>query len=107
MLIPKIQARKTTFTEVHGSLTKMADDINTLWYRDFNRLQDNIATWGPPGVFEVHAAALYQAYQAFLAGGHEIEGGIYVLEGTGPADSQQELIQAAGEFHSATNELAI
>ncbi len=105
-LIPKIQARTTTFTEVHGSLTKMADDIDALWYRDFNRLQDNIATWGPPGVFEVHAAALYQAYQAFLAGGHEIEGGIYVLEGTGPADSQQELIQAAGEFQSATNEFS-
>jgi diguanylate cyclase (GGDEF)-like protein len=105
-LIPEIQARTTTFPEVHASLTKMADDIDALWYRDFNGLQDNIATWGPPGVFEVHAAALYQAYQAFLAGGHEIEGGIYVLEGTGPADSKQELIQSAGEFQSATKEFS-
>jgi diguanylate cyclase (GGDEF)-like protein len=105
-LIPEIQARTTTFPEVHASLTKMADDIDALWYRDFNGLQDKIATWGPPGVFEVHAAALYQAYQAFLAGGHEIEGGIYVLEGTGPADSKQELIQAAGEFQSATKEFS-
>jgi diguanylate cyclase (GGDEF)-like protein len=105
-LIPEIQSRSATFTQVHTSLTKMADDIDALWYRDFNRLQGDIATWGPPGVFEVHAAALYQTYQAFLAGGHEIEGGIYVLEGLGPADSKQELIQAAGEFHSATSEFA-
>ncbi len=105
-LIPEIQTRKATFAEVHAALTKMANDIDALWYRDFNRLQDNIATWGPPGVFEVHAAALYQAYQAFLAGGHEIEGGIYVLQGLGPADSKQELIQAAGEFESATREFS-
>jgi diguanylate cyclase (GGDEF)-like protein len=105
-LIPKIQSRSASFDEVHGSLTKMADDIDALWYRDFDRLQGDIASWGPPGAFEVHAAALYQTYQAFLAGGHEIEGGIYVLEGIGPANSKQELIQASGEFHSATNEFA-
>jgi diguanylate cyclase (GGDEF)-like protein len=105
-LIPEIQTRKATFTEVHGALTKMSNDIDALWYRNFNRLQDHIATWGPPGVFEVHAAALYQAYQAFLAGGHEIEGGIYVLQGLGPADSKQELVQAAGEFHTATKEFS-
>ena len=71
-------------------------DIDTIWYKDYNRLQSDIASWQPPGSFEVHASALRQTYQAFLAGGHEIEGAIFVLEGIGPADSKQELIQAAG-----------
>ncbi len=105
-LIPAIQSRTVTFSEVHASLTKMADDIDALWYRDFNRLQGDIGSWGPPGDFEVHASALYQTYQAFLAGGHEIEGATYVLEGTGLTDSKQELIQAAGAFRSATAEFS-
>ena len=92
--------------DVHIFLSKMATDIDRIWYRDYNRLQADIAAWQPPGSFEVHASALRQTYQAFLAGGHEIEGAIFVLEGTGPADSKQELIQAAGEFDTATGEFA-
>ena len=77
-----------------------------VWYGDYNRLQADIATWQPPGSFEVHASALRQTYQAFLAGGQEIEGAIFVLEGIGPADSKQVLIQAAGDFKAATGEFA-
>ena len=101
-LIPKVAAKAVSFTDVHDFLTKMATDIDNIWYGDYNRLQTDIATWQPPGSFEVHASALRQTYQAFLAGGQEIEGAIFVLEGIGPADSKQELIQAAGEYQTAT-----
>jgi diguanylate cyclase (GGDEF)-like protein len=105
-MIPKVAAKTVSFNDVHDFLTKMANDIDNIWYQDYNRLETDIATWQPPGSFEVHAAALRQTYQAFLAGGHEIEGSIFVLEGIGPADSKQELIQAAGEYQTATGEFA-
>ena len=86
-LIPKIQTTiGDRLTKVQRVSTKMADDIDALWYRDFNRTAGRHRILGSSGAFEVHAGALYQTYQAFLAGGHEIEGGIYVLEGIGPAD---------------------
>ena len=105
-LIPKVAAKSVSFNDVHNFLTKMAIDIDNIWYGDYNRLQDDVATWQPPGSFEVHAAALRQTYQAFLAGGQEIEGAIFVLEGIGPADSKQVLIQAAGDYKTATGEFA-
>jgi len=105
-MIPEVAAKAVSFNDVHVFLNKMASDVNNIWYRDYNRLQADTASWQPPGSFEVHASALRQTYQAFLAGGQEIEGAIFVLEGTGPADSKQVLIQAAGEYQTATGELA-
>ncbi len=105
-MIPEVAAKSVSFTTVHTFLTKMASDIDDIWFKDFNRLQSDTASWQPPGSFEVHASALRQTYQAFLAGGHEIDGAIFVLEGIGPADSKQELIQAAGEYQTATGEFS-
>jgi diguanylate cyclase (GGDEF)-like protein len=105
-MIPKVTAKAVSFDEVHVFLTKMASDIDHVWYQAYNRLQADVSSWQPPGTFEVHVSALRQTYQAFLAGGHEIEGAIFVLEGIGPADSKQELIQAAGEYQTATGEFS-
>jgi len=106
VMIAKVAANTISFTNARAFMVTMASDIDNIWYRNYNRLQADITTWQPPGSFEVHAAALRQAYEAFLSGGHEIEGAIYVLEGIGPADAKQELIQSAGEFDTATTEFA-
>ena len=103
--ITAVENGTTSFPVVIQFVTKMAADIDAVWYQGYDRLQTEIAAWQPPGSFEVHAAALRQTYTAFLAGGHEVEGGIYVLEGIGPADSKQELIQAAGDFQSSTAQI--
>ena len=103
-LIPRVKGDTVSFNDARSFMAKMADDINGIWYGDYDRLQTDIAAWQPPGSFEVHAAALRQAYAAFLAGGQEIEGALFVLEGIGPADAKQELIQAAGEYDTATSE---
>lgn len=105
-IVPEVEAGTAEFSSVHALVTTMAENIDSLWYLHYNRLQAYIAIWQPPGTFEVHTAALYQTYQAFLAGSHEIEGGFYVLEGTGPPGSKAELIQAAGEFATATTEFS-
>ncbi len=94
------------YGDVRNFLNGMAAEIDRVWSRDYQRLQADIAAWQPPGSFEVHTSALRQTYQAFQAGGHEIEGTIYVLEGTGPSDAKQELIQASGVFDTATAEFA-
>jgi len=103
-VIPKIAADTVSYDDVHTFITRMSTDIDQVWYKDYNRLQADIAVWQPPGSFEVHASALRQTYAAFLAGGREIEGGIFVLEGTGPSGAKQELIQASGDFQTATGE---
>ena len=105
-LIPKVMANTVSYTAAHAFMIKMSADIDDIWYRDYNRLLADISTWQAPGSFAVHAAALRQAYQAFVTGGHEVDGAIYVLEGIGPAGAKQELIQAAGEFDAATSEFA-
>ncbi len=105
-MIPEVAANRISFTDVHTFLTQMASAIDSVWYRDYNKLQTAVALWQPPGTFEVHASALRQAYAAFLAGGHEVEGAIFVLEGIGPPDAKQELIQSAGEFQTATSQFA-
>jgi len=105
-LIPEVEHDTVSFAAARAFTTAMAADVDALWYRDYDRLQADVSAWQPPGVFEVHAAALRQAYEAFLAGGHEIEGALFVLEGIGPADAKQELIQASGEFSTATSEFA-
>jgi diguanylate cyclase (GGDEF)-like protein len=105
-LIPKVMANTVSFTTAHDFMAKMSADIDNIWYQKYNQLQADISTWQAPGSFEVHAAALRQTYQAFLTGGHEVEGAIYVLEGIGPADAKQELIQSAGGFDTATSEFA-
>jgi hypothetical protein len=105
-VIPKVSAHTVSYDTVHAFLTKMAADVDDVWYHDYTTLQSDIAAWQPPGAFEVHAAALRQTYAAFLAGGHEIEGGVFVLEDTGPAGAKEELIQASGEFQTAISELS-
>jgi diguanylate cyclase (GGDEF)-like protein len=105
-LIPKVMANTVSFTTAHNFMTKMSADIDDIWYQKYNQLQADISSWQAPGSFEVHAAALRQTYQAFLTGGHEVEGAIYVLQGIGPADAKQELIQSAGGFATATSEFA-
>jgi diguanylate cyclase (GGDEF)-like protein len=103
-IISKVADDTISYDSVNAFVTKMAADINNIWYGNFARLQADIAVWQPPGSFEVHASALRQTYAAFLAGGQEIEGGIFVLEGIGPSGAKQELIQAAGNYHTATSE---
>jgi diguanylate cyclase (GGDEF)-like protein len=105
-LVPKVEAKAVAFSHVLAFTTKMQADIDAIWYQDYNRLQTDIASWQPPGSFEVHASALRQTYEAFLAGGQEISGAIYVLEGVGPSNAKQTLIQAAGEYQTATSEFA-
>jgi diguanylate cyclase (GGDEF)-like protein len=105
-LIPKVEAKAVPFSDVLAFTTKMSADIDNIWYRGYDHLQTDIAAWQPPGSFEVHASALRQTYAAFLAGGQEIGGAIYVLEGVGPANAKQEIIQAAGEYATATGEFA-
>ncbi len=105
-LIPEVMANTVSFTTAHDFMAKMSADIDNIWYQKYNQLQADISTWQAPGSFEVHSAALRQTYQAFLTGGHEVEGAIYVLQGTGPADAKQELIQSAGGFDTATSEFS-
>ena len=105
-LIPKVMANTVSFTTAHDFMAKMSADIDNIWYQKYNQLQADISTWQAPGSFEVHAAALRQTYQAFLTGGHGVEGAIYVLQGIGPADAKQELIQSAGGFDTATSEFS-
>jgi diguanylate cyclase (GGDEF)-like protein len=105
-LIPRVMDNTVSFAVAQAFMAKMSTDIDTIWYQDFNRLEDDISTWQAPGSFEVHAATLRQTYEAFLAGGHEVEGAIYVLEGIGPTTAKQELIQASGDFNAATSEYA-
>ncbi|HTZ09692.1 MAG TPA: diguanylate cyclase [Acidimicrobiales bacterium] len=105
-LIPAVESDAVSFDTARSFTGKMSDDVDALWYRDYARLQADISAWQPPGSFEVHASTLRQAYEAFLAGGREIEGALFVLEGIGPADAKQELIQAAGEYSTATSEFA-
>ena len=105
-LIPKVMDNTVSFAVAQAFMAKMSTYIDNIWYQDFNRLENDISTWQAPGSFEVHAATLRQAYEAFLAGGHEVEGAIYVLEGTGPTTAKQELIQASGDFNVATTEFA-
>jgi len=75
-------------------LDGMAAEIDLVWSRDYQRLQADISAW-QPRVVRGHTSALHQTYQAFVAGGHEIEGAIYVLEAP-VLRMQQELIQASG-----------
>ncbi|MGD0311937.1 MAG: diguanylate cyclase [Acidimicrobiales bacterium] len=103
-LIPRVVANTVTFSVAQAFMAKMSTDIDAIWYQDYNRLQADISNWQAPGSFEVHAAALRQTYQAFLSGGHEVEGAIYVLEGIGPTTAKQELIQSSGDFNTATSE---
>ncbi len=105
-MIPEVAAKTITFGDVNTFFTKMGADIDGIWYRGYDKLQADIGSWQPPGSFELHASALRQTYQAFLAGDAEIGGAIYVLEGTGPTNAKQQLIQAAGEFETATGEFA-
>ncbi len=103
-ILPKIPIDAISFNDVKTFMTKYAQDIDNLWYADFAKLQDNIKTWQPPGSFSIHLDALRQTYVAFLNGGNEIEGAIYVNEGEEGAPAKLELIQAAGTFASAASE---
>ena len=94
----------TTFNEVEAFTTGMSDQIDDVWFRDYDQLQRDVSAWQPPGTFEVRVSTLRQTYQAFLAGGAEIANTVFVLEGLGPPNAKQELIQAAGEFQTATGE---
>jgi len=94
----------TSFDDVEAFTTSMSNLIDGVWYGDYDRLQRDVAAWQPPGAFEVHVSTLRQAYQAFLSGGAEIGNTVFVLEGLGPPNAKQELIQAAGEYQTATGE---
>lgn len=103
-IIPKIEGGKVSYAQVSVYFAKFASDIDDAWYSEFNQLQLDVNAWRPPGSFEVNVAALRQTYSAFLAGGDEIEGSIYVLEGQGGAAARQEIIQSSALFASATSQ---
>jgi diguanylate cyclase (GGDEF)-like protein len=105
-IIPEVVAGTISFDRVDAFFLKTDADIDNIWYKDYDQLQTDIASWRPPASFEVHMAALQQTYQAFLAGGTEIGGAVYVLEGVGPTNAKQQLIQAAGEYQTAAGEFA-
>ena len=105
-LIPKVEAKAVSYGDVVAFTTKMSADIDAVWYKDYARLQADVAKWQPPGTFEVHVARAASDIRGVPGGGAEISGSIYVLEGTGPPDSKQELIQAAGEYKTATGEFS-
>jgi diguanylate cyclase (GGDEF)-like protein len=102
--ISKITTDAISYNSVHTFVSKVAADVDSIWYQGYGRLQSDIAAWQPPGSFEVRASALRQTYVAFLAADNEVEGGVYVLEGTGPPGAKQELIQGAGRLQIATSE---
>ena len=101
-IVLNIAEGSATFDEVNDFLSTMAADVDKVWYADYNDLQAQVGVWSPPGSFELHVATLRQAYQAFLAGGQEIGNAVFVLEGIGPANSKEELVQGAGEYSAAT-----
>ena len=103
-MVPEIQAGTVPYAQVRDLSTQFAIDVDNLWYSDYENLQSAVARWQPPGSFEVHVAALRQTYVAFLQGGYEVEGAIYVDEGQGGAAAKTEVIQAVGQFQAATAE---
>ncbi len=105
-MIPLVTAKSVSFDAVDSDLAKVGSDIDAIWFADYDRLQRDTASWQPPGSFEVHASAMRQTYQAFVAGAYELQSAYFVLEGIGPAGSKQQLIQAAGEYQTATGEFA-
>lgn len=103
-IVDGVTTNAVPYPQVLSFFLKMSGDIDDVWYADYHQLQSDLNRWQPPGSIEVHAAALRQVYAAFLAGGNEVSGAIYVLEGIGPADARQQLIQANGDFQEAVSE---
>ena len=48
-MIPKVAAKTVSFDDVHVFLTKMASDIDNVWYHDYNRLQADVAVVAAAG----------------------------------------------------------
>src|SRR5579862_1317596 len=44
-MIPRVEAKTATFNDVHVFLTKMASDIDNVWYKDYDQLQAHVAAW--------------------------------------------------------------
>ncbi len=87
--------------------TKFANDIDAAWYSTYDQLEHDASNWHPPGSFEDHVAALRQAYVAFLNGGYQVQGVIYVLQGQSdgtPAQARQEMLQSTGVFNAAATQ---
>ncbi|HLX89642.1 MAG TPA: hypothetical protein VKR22_14450, partial [Acidimicrobiales bacterium] len=103
-IVHSVSSKSLTYPLVMAFFIRMGADIDAVWYQDYNRLQADTAKWQTPASFEEHAAALRQVYAAFLAGGQEVSGAIYVLEGIGPPNARQLLVQAAGMFDQAVLE---
>ncbi len=103
-MIPRIHNNEIPYAQVRDLSTKFDKDIDSLWYADFNKLQQDVQKWKPPGSFEAHVAALRLTYNAFLAGGYEVEGAIYVLEDLDGAQAKEEILQAAGNFATDTTD---
>jgi diguanylate cyclase (GGDEF)-like protein len=105
-IVPEVVAGTISFGRVEAFFVKMNADIDALWFSDYDALQAAVESWRPPTSFEAHMAALVQTYQAYRAGGSEIEDASFVLEGVGPAYAKQQLVQAAGEYQAAESEFA-
>ena len=103
-IVRGVTTNAVPYPRVSAFFITMAADIDNVWYGDYRNLQSDLARWQPPGSLEVHASALRQVYSAFLAGGNEVSGAIYVLEGIGPTNAKQLLIQADGDFQAAVSQ---
>lgn len=103
-LIREVDKDSVSQAQVLTFFDKMGSDINAVWYRDYSQLQSDIASWQPPGSFDTRASALRQIYSAFLAGGTEVGDVIYVLEGVGPSDSKEQIIQESAIFQDAASQ---
>lgn len=104
--VTEVESDTISYPTLEAQSDTFADDIDDLWYSDYNKLEHDADTWHAPGSFDVHVAALRQTYEAFLQGGYELEGTIYVLEGIGGGAPRQEVVEAEGAYKSATEEFS-
>jgi diguanylate cyclase (GGDEF)-like protein len=104
--VSKVRSGTISFTALSDLSDKFLSDLVNLWMADYNRLEDAVERWQPPGSFEVQVAALRQTFQAFVETGVALESSTLVLTGEGGTAAKQEVIESYSSYNTATQQFA-
>lgn len=102
-LLPSIEAGKAPFATVDAFFAKFSGDIDADWHSRFEELDAEVNDSGSSGSLEVQVTGVGRAYDAFIAGGDEVEFATFVLEGQGGATAREGIVGSSALFSSDTD----
>lgn len=98
-----IDGRSAQFGEINEHFSAFADDVEELWFDQFDQLERSTAAWEQPSSVNDRVGALEDTFHALASGGDRLRHAVELLIADTPRESVAGLLDAASRFTARTD----